>query len=192
VNAPSIYGKHAPKEGAIPAVALVNPKFPHNVGAAVRAASCFGIPQVWFTGNRVSLSPTKKYRLPREERMKGYKDVELRNFDTFFEQYDRDVTPVAVELRPNAEQLPQFQHPDRAVYVFGPEDGSIPNTYLRHCHRFVVVPTKHCMNLAATIYVVLYDRMVKLVGECVTISDMLNERRHWTEDDNLHEVIGLT
>jgi tRNA(Leu) C34 or U34 (ribose-2'-O)-methylase TrmL len=189
---PAIYGKNAPKEGVTPAVALINPKFPHNVGAAVRAASCFGVQQVWFTGNRVSLDPNKKYRLPREERMKGYKDVELRNFDTFFEQYDRDVTPVAIELRPNAEQLPQFQHPDKAVYVFGPEDGSISNMILRHCHRFVVIPTRHCMNLAATIYVVLYDRMVKQVGDNITIADMLNEKRHWTEDDNLHEVIGLS
>jgi hypothetical protein len=48
------------------------------------------------------------------------------------------------------------------------------------------------MNLAATIYVVLYDRMVKQVGDNITIADMLNEKRHWTEDDNLHEVIGLS
>ena len=40
---PAIYGKKSQKEGQAPAIALINPKFPHNVGATVRAASCFGI-----------------------------------------------------------------------------------------------------------------------------------------------------
>ena len=108
----AIWGKNKPKEGVAPAVALCNPKYPHNVGAALRACSCFRIKQLWFSGNRVSLKAEKgKYRLPREERMKGYNDVELRNFDYFFDQFDRTVTPVAVELRQNAELLPHFIHP---------------------------------------------------------------------------------
>jgi tRNA(Leu) C34 or U34 (ribose-2'-O)-methylase TrmL len=54
-----------------------------------------------------------------------------------------------------------FQHPDNAVYVFGPEDGSIPQVLRRHCHRFVKIPAKHCTNLAAAVYIVLYDRAYK-------------------------------
>ena len=42
---------------------LVDPKFPHNVGAAVRAASCYGVGQVWFTGDRVQLIGERRYRL---------------------------------------------------------------------------------------------------------------------------------
>ena len=60
-------------DGIAPAVALVDPKFPHNVGAAVRAASCYGVRQVWFSGDRVRLDGAKRQRLPREERMRGYK-----------------------------------------------------------------------------------------------------------------------
>ncbi|HMI22995.1 MAG TPA: hypothetical protein VK594_00780 [Streptosporangiaceae bacterium] len=59
-------------DGITPAVALVDPKFPHNVGAAVRAASCYGVRQVWFSGDRVRLDGAKRQRLPREERMRGY------------------------------------------------------------------------------------------------------------------------
>ena len=59
-------------DGIAPAVALVDPKFPHNVGAAVRAASCYGVRQVWFSGDRVQLDGAKRQRLPREERMRGY------------------------------------------------------------------------------------------------------------------------
>src|SRR5262249_35205478 len=56
-------------DGRPPAVVLINPKYPHNVGAAVRAASCYGIEQVWFTGDRVQLVGERRFRLPREERM---------------------------------------------------------------------------------------------------------------------------
>jgi len=117
-----------------------------------------------ITGNRVSLEKgdKTKYRLPREERMRGYKDVKLICDDYPFNRFDDTVTPVAVEFRENAEPLTFFEHPRNAVYVFGPEDGSIPQVMLRHCQRFVVIPTKHCVNLSAAVYLVLYDRIAKL------------------------------
>lgn len=188
----TIYGKNARKEGQTPAVALWNPRFPHNVGSAVRAASCFGIEQVWYTGDRVKIAMDEKKRLPREERMKGYKDVDLRNYDHFFDQFDSDVTPVAVELRPNAESLPEFVHPDKALYVFGPEDGSLPQMALRHCHRFVVIPTRHCVNLAAAVYLVLYDRTVKLATEPLTIQDTLAESRFDFANGDWSDRLGLS
>ena len=189
----AIYGKNMKAEGVAPAIALFNPKYPHNVGAVVRAASCFGIPQVWFSGNRVSLEGDgKKYRLPREERMRGYNEVELRQYDYFFDQFGKDVVPVAIELRPNAESLPFFEHPEKALYVFGPEDGGLNRMALGKCHRFVVIPTKHCTNLSAAVYLVLYDRYLKRIQqgleEPVHISEMLNENRVWTSVDAYEEA----
>lgn len=154
-----------------PAIIMHNPKYPHNVGAAVRACSCFNSSLIVFTGDRVSLEPNGKkgYRLPREERMKGYKHVQLLNDNYPFNRFSKDVTPVAVEVRDNSEMLPHFIHPENPVYVFGPEDGSIPQIYLKHCQRFLVIPSPFCLNLAAAIYVVLYDRMSKILrGECTT------------------------
>lgn len=143
------------------AILLVNPKYPHNVGTAIRAASCYGIPDLRFTGNRIENELAVLDRIPREERMKGYKDVtwrrSLRPFDEF-----AHLTPVAIEVRENSEMLPEFEHPENALYVFGPEDGSIPGVLLRHCHRFVVIPTRHCLNLATAVATVLYDRQAKL------------------------------
>lgn len=170
-----------PLRGITPAIALVNPKFPHNVGAVIRAASCFGAEQVWFSGNRVSLTATENYRLPREERMKGYKHVSLTNEDYFFDRFDNDVVPVAIEVRENSENLVHFKHPEKALYVFGPEDGSISRMHLRHCQRFVFVPTAHCLNLAAAVNLVLYDRRMKEIqsgkDNRYTLSDFLNEER---------------
>lgn len=142
------------------AIALVEPKFPHNVGAAIRAASCFGTPDVVYTGDRFGIDSLK--RLPREERMKGYRDVSWSQVgQTRFLNNFPDMTPVAVELVPGAEPLHTFEHPDNAVYIFGPEDGSLPAGLRAACHRFVVIPSFHCTNLAAAIYIVLYDRAVK-------------------------------
>lgn len=156
---PLILGKNSKKVGAAPSIALINPKFPRNVAAIIRLASCYNIPQVWFTGNRVAVAENE--RLPREERMKGYKNVDLIQNDYFFDQFSKDVTPVAVEVRENSENLFEFEHPENALYVFGPEDGSIPRATLQHCHRFVIIPTKHCLNLATAVSTVLYDRAFK-------------------------------
>lgn len=182
-----VYGKRSKKEGIAPAIGLIDPKYPRNVGTVVRAASCYGIKQVWFSGNRVSLTAEKgKYRLPREERMRGYNDVELRQYDYFIDQFEKGVTPVAIELRNTSEQLPAFEHPENALYIFGPEDGNIPKPFLIKCHRFVVIPTRHCLNLAAAVNVILYDRYVKRLNagleKWTPMSELLSEKRVWTCD----------
>ncbi len=173
-------------------VVLIDPKYPHNVGAAVRAASCFGARNVWFTGERVRLDVGKGGRLPREERMKGYRDVQLKQVDVreVFDRLPAHVVPVAIELRRSAELLPQFEHPEHAAYVFGPEDGSLGRTHLRHCHRVVLIPTRHCINLGAAVYVTLYDRLVKAQasGEVAVLPswDVLDE------DRGALDVLGLS
>ena len=187
MNPKAIYGQKAKPEGITPSIILCNPKYPANVGAAVRACSCFGAHQVWWTGNRVKVEDGQ--RLPREERMKGYKDVEMRQFDYPFEHFPKGVTPVAIELLENSECLLDFQHPENAVYVFGPEDGSIPQVLRQHCHRFVSIPTKHCTNLAAAVYIVLYDRALKLyqtTGEKLE----LDEERGFCDTNANEDVMG--
>jgi hypothetical protein len=69
--------------------------------------------------------------------------------------------PVAVDLVDDAEPLPTFHHPESAFYVFGPEDGTLGKLILDWCPRRVMVPTRYCMNLAATVNVILYDRLAK-------------------------------
>jgi tRNA(Leu) C34 or U34 (ribose-2'-O)-methylase TrmL len=155
------WGKNAPARGTTPAIALIDPKYPQNVGMVVRLASCYGLRQVWFTGDRVSLDPLAGERLPREERMKGYQDVQMIHYDYVFDQFPAGTVPVAVEVRANAEPLHTFEHPENPLYVFGPEDSSIPKVLLGHCHRFLVIPTRHCLNLATAVATVLWDRQYK-------------------------------
>ena len=44
---------------------------------------------------------------------------------------------------------------------------------LKHCHRFIVIPSRHCVNLAAAVYLVLYDRAAK----SMSISEMSSVRK---------------
>jgi len=145
-----------------PGLILVNTKYLHNVAAAIRAASCFDVTRLVWTGSRIDLSLLD--RLPREERMKGYRDVDWTHdkHDKPFNLFLPDVTPVCVELLENSEPLTTFEHPANAVYVFGPEDGGVPQVIRRLCHRFVHIQSNHCLNLAAAVNVVLHDRKAKL------------------------------
>lgn len=166
---------------ATAAVALWNPKYPRNVGTAVRALSCYGYDNLYVSGTRVPLerSSNKGYRLPREERMRGGNAIHVERVDRFFD-HRPDLTPVAVELIPGAELLPHFEHPERALYVFGPEDGSLPAGVLASCHRFVQIPMRHCANLASAVYTVLYDRHMKDVLRGVNPLEL--EQSPWAEE----------
>lgn len=177
---PLVIGKNAKPIGETPSIILCNPKYPHNVGQTLRASSCFGVKQVWFTGERVQAEITAAKRIPREERMKGYMDVMLYQNDYPFDMFPNAV-PVAIELQPGAENLAAFEHPENAIYVFGPEDGSINQMMKRHCHRFVVIPTRHCTNLSAAVYLVLYDRMLKRYQQGLEEPPKLCEDRGWYE-----------
>ena len=164
-----------------PGLILVNAKYVHNVAAAIRAASCFDVTRLVWTGSRVD--PDLLKRLPREERMKGYKDV-LWTHDTKdkpFNLFTEDVVPVCVELLENSEPLTTFDHPSNAVYVFGPEDGGVPQVLRRFCHRFVHIQSNHCLNLSAAVNVILHDRKAKrqLAGlePILPTGEMLNEHR---------------
>lgn len=150
-------------EGKPPAVVLINPKYPRNVAGVLRACSCYDIDQLWWTGDRVTLDVEKGERLPREERMRGYQDVEMVRYDHMdvFDRFPKGTIPIAVEVRPNAEVLLDFEHPENAVYVFGPEDGSLGKAQLGCCHRFLIIPTRHCLNLSSAVGTILYDRMLK-------------------------------
>ncbi len=159
---------------AAPAIVLHEPKYPHNVGQVVRLASAYGIGQVWYSGDRIRRALGD--RLPREERMRRYEDVYLINHADPLARLLAalpQACPVAVELRPNAENLVDFLHPDDEhegspappIYLFGPEDGSLPGAIVKRCHRFVVIPSFECLNLATAVATVLYDRMAKMPAE---------------------------
>lgn len=136
------------------AVALSHPKYDSNIGGVMRAAQVYDVSLIVIEGDRSRTSD-------RFDTMKAYRSIPVIRPNDMFDGLPYDCVPVAVDLVPDAVSLVTFKHPKRAFYVFGPEDGTLGKRHLDKCKYRVMVPTKFCMNLAATVNVVLYDRMAK-------------------------------
>ena len=135
-------------------VALDRPADPVNVGHVLRAALCFqarmiilGQPSADINVRRLPTDPTRAYR-----------HVPVIEVDDLIEAIPRDTALVAVEIVPDAIALPDFVHPERACYVFGPESGAVSDRILKRSDHRLRVPTAVSLNLGMTVGVVLYDR----------------------------------
>jgi tRNA(Leu) C34 or U34 (ribose-2'-O)-methylase TrmL len=135
------------------AIGLHMPKTVANVGSVLRAAGCYGAAMVAASGQR--------YRRAATDTQASYRHLPLIQTDDLHSVVPFDCVPVAVDLIEGARPLHAYTHPERAFYIFGPEDGTLGKAITGWCRDVVYIPTRHCMNLAATVNVVLYDRMVK-------------------------------
>jgi len=137
-------------------VGLLNPKSTANVGAVMRAAGCFGAGSVSYTGGRYDRAMSFQ-----TDTRKLSRDIPLLGVESLLDALAEDMQLVCVELAEGAIALPGFQHPRRALYVFGPEDGTVEQGLIDRADAVVYVPTVGCMNLAASVNVLLYDRLAK-------------------------------
>lgn len=140
-------------------IGLHLPKDKANVGATIRAAICYGAASVAISGERVD----NRWIKSPANTVAGHRHMPVfrGNLKSLIPY---GAIPVAVDLVEDAEALPEFVHPHSAFYIFGPEDGTLDHAILAWCPRRVMVPTRFCMNLAATVNVVLYDRLAKQLG----------------------------
>lgn len=138
-------------------IGLINPKSATNVGAILRASGCYQADQVFYTGQRYQYA--SRYHTDTQDRIETIALTAIETFDGFSPE---GMKTVCVELVEGATALPQFHHPEQAMYIFGPEDGSIPQRIIDQADEVVYIPTHGCLNLAATVNVLLYDRMAKL------------------------------
>lgn len=137
-------------------IGLTNPKTPANVGSVMRAAGCFGVDAVFYTGARYERAAQFNTDTKAVNR-----NIPLHNVASLCESIPKDAKLVCVELAEGAIPLPEFVHPENAFYLFGPEDGTLDQDVIDKADAVVYIPTIGCMNLAATVYVVLYDRLAK-------------------------------
>lgn len=68
---------------------------------------------------------------------------------------------VAVEFTEDSYSLEEFYHPGRAIYVLGPENGSVSQEILDICTATVKIPTQFCLNQANAASIVLWDRYLQ-------------------------------
>lgn len=138
-------------------IGIYHTKSALNVGGLWRSAHNFGADWIFTIG--------KRYRTQASDTTKATKHVplyEFPDFEDFRTHTPRDCLIVGVEIDPRAVMLPEFTHPERAVYLLGAEDSGLPSEVLHRCHRLVQVPGAiRCLNVATTGSIVLYDRVAR-------------------------------
>ncbi len=156
-------------------IGLINPKSPDNVGAVLRAAANYRVSKVFYTGDRYPQAIERKGRTVDMSR-KVSKGVLLSATEQLIDVISDNMKIVCVEFAINAIPLPAYQHPSDALYIFGPEDGSIDQGIIDQADAVVYVPTVGCMNLSASVNVLLYDRMAKSADDYAS-NTLISENR---------------
>jgi len=141
-------------------IGLINPKSPYNVRSIMRTAGNFSVGNVFYTGKRYPRALMRNPGLPDMHRKVG-QTIVLSEVSSLLDAVPSGVKLVCVEFAEGAIALPAFEHPDNALYIFGPEDGTMSQDIIDAADEVVYVPTVNSMNLAATVNVVLYDRLSK-------------------------------
>ena len=145
------------QERGFACVALDRPTDPVNVGHALRAAFCFDARMVIIGGDTAGIKLPKLHTDP----MRSYRHIPVIRSKNLIEAVPEGASIVCVELRDDAETLMDFNHPERACYVFGPENGSISAEILDRTTQKVMIPTMASLNLGMIVNIVLYDRLAK-------------------------------
>lgn len=156
-------------------IGLTDPKSPTNVGAVMRAAGCYQADEVRYTGMRYARAA--KFHTDTKD---ASRKIPLNAVESLINNLTADQQLVCVDLVEGAIPLPEFEHPENALYIFGPEDGTIAQEVINSADAVVYVPTIGCMNLAASVNVVLYDRLAK--SKHMTANDDLIKRSRDTNN----------
>lgn len=118
-------------------IGLFTPKNSLNVGSVLRAAGCYGARMVVVSGER----PKRYLKRVQTDTQKAYRHLPLIGCNDLRELVPFDCVPVAVECLVNAKPLYAYTHPERAFYVFGPEDGTLGKEVTSWCRDLVYIPT---------------------------------------------------
>ena len=122
----------------------------------MRAAGCYGVNSVFYSGPRYEAA-----KAFQTDTQKIHQSIPLVGVEELKTIIPFGCVPIAVDLIEGAKPLPSYKHPPRAFYIFGPEDGTLDSSITDYCSDTIYVPTQGCMNLAAAVNVILYDRMAK-------------------------------
>jgi tRNA G18 (ribose-2'-O)-methylase SpoU len=140
-------------------VGVLNMKTGINYGTLFRSAACFDADFIFLIGRRFEQQCSDTMKTQRHIPLLEYKDV-----DDFMDHRPYDCQLVGVEVVAGARNLVDIIHPERAIYILGPEDGSLPQRLLDACQMIVRIPTRYCLNVATAGSIVMYDRRAKNVS----------------------------
>ena len=136
-------------------VGLSDPKNPWNIGAALRAAGAWGASFVAVEGSRWR-EHNGDFRHMDTEFARKRLPVFFTHYGVYLSDYvPYDCKVIGVERHSAATSIVEYRHPRRAFYVFGPEDGQIPDLSY---DKIVSLPSDGSLNLAVAVNCVLFHR----------------------------------
>lgn len=136
-------------------IGLILPKNEMNVGTLLRSAHAFGAGFCFTIGRRYRRQPSDTLNTTQHIPFYHYETA-----DDFFNRIPVGCAPVVIEVD-GRHELPAYSHLPRAVYILGPEDGSVPPSVQDRAAHSVRIPTKLCLNVATAGSIVMYDRIAK-------------------------------
>ena len=93
------------------AIGLDNPKHAPNIGAAMRAVGVYGASMLAISNRRYRDGAVT-------DTMKHARHIPVLQVDDLHKVIPWNCVPVAVDLVPEATPLPEYEHPERAFYIF--------------------------------------------------------------------------
>jgi len=139
-------------------IGIFHGKHEINIGTLWRHAYMYRAAFVFTIGARYRAQSSDTLKTPKHIPMYHYSDV-----DVFMESRPYDCPLVCVELSEGSISLPDFTHPERAIYLLGAEDHGLPGSVLDRAQYIVQIPcpSPQSMNVAVTGTLVMYDRFLK-------------------------------
>lgn len=140
-------------------VGIERPKREVNQGTLWRSAVCLGASMTFTIGRRYHPQPSDTGKSWR-----SVPYIPYENLTAFEKARPFDVPVIGVEITADSTPLETFVHPERCLYLLGPEDGSLSNAALALCSDVVSFSSAYCLNVAMAGTVVMYDRHVKAMA----------------------------
>jgi tRNA(Leu) C34 or U34 (ribose-2'-O)-methylase TrmL len=138
-------------------IGVLNMKTEINYGTLFRSAFAFGADFIFLIG--------KRFRKQSSDTTQSHKHIplfEYPTFDDFYRNIPYDCCLISVEICERAKLIRIFSHPERAVYLLGKEDGSLPDDVINKSFGVIKIPTTYCLNVAVAGSIILFDRFNKM------------------------------
>jgi tRNA G18 (ribose-2'-O)-methylase SpoU len=142
-------------------IGIVRGKSADNVGGLWRSAHAFGASLIFTVEYRPPREPTDTTRASRHVPLVMFSDLEALMIGR---PYGGQLVAVENGDHPERRLLPEFKHPERALYVLGSEDRGLGPAVLDICAAdggVVEIPSSLCLNVATAGSIVMYDRIAK-------------------------------
>ena len=137
-------------------IGVENLKKSTNLGTLWRSAYNLGAQFIFVIGRR--------YEKQSSDTVKAWRHIPLFQYENtkhFLRSRPRDCKLIGVEINEQSKDLRTFVHPERAIYLLGPEDGNL--SCMDKCQYIVKIQSRECLNVSVAGSIIMYDRSLKRV-----------------------------